>query len=133
MRVLETSSAVAPFVFPSCCGLPAINAGYREPARRMAKQTIEAIEASGVDTIVSTSTSCLGAIRHDYPRLLRDEPEWRERGLAAARRMVDFATYVETHGAHDPAHATAARPGDRARRLPVTSWARPRPRRCAGC
>ena len=112
VRVLETSSAVAPVVFPSCCGLPAINAGYREPARRMAKQTIEAIEASGVDTIVSTSTSCLGAIRHDYPRLLRDEPEWRERALAAARRMVDFATYVETHGSHD---ARASQP-----RGPVT-------------
>ena len=98
VRVLGISSAVAPVVFKSCCGLPAINAGYRDPALRMAKQTIEAIEGSGVDTIVTTSTSCLGAIRHDYPRLLADEPEWRERALAAASRMVDFATFVEKHG-----------------------------------
>ncbi len=97
VRVLG-DAAVAPVVFESCCGLPAINAGYREPALRMAKQTIEAIERSGVETVVSTSTSCLGAIRDDYPRLLADEPEWRERALAAARRMVEFATYVEEHG-----------------------------------
>lgn len=97
VRVLG-DGAVAPFVFESCCGLPAINAGYREPALRMAKQTIEAIETSGVDTIVSTSTSCLGAIRDDYPRLLAEEPEWRERAEAAAARLVDFATYVEEHG-----------------------------------
>jgi len=106
VRVLGDGD-VAPVVFESCCGLPAINAGYREPARRMAKQTIEAIEASGVDTIVTTSTSCLGAIRDDYPRLLADEPEWRERALAAAGRMVDFATYVEKHGAQA---ATKPRP-----------------------
>ena len=97
VRVLG-DAAVAPVVFESCCGLPAINAGYREPALRMAKQTIEAIERSGVETVVSTSTSCLGAIRDDYPRLLADEPEWRERALAAARRMVEFATYVEEQG-----------------------------------
>ena len=91
------AGAVAPVVFESCCGLPAINAGYREPALRMAKQTIEAIENSGVDTIVSTSTSCLGAIRDDYARLFADEPEWRARAEAAAARLVDFATYVEEH------------------------------------
>ena len=76
VRVLG-DAAVAPVVFESCCGLPAINAGYRAPALRMAKQTIEAIERSGVETVVSTSTSCLAAIRDDYPRLLADEPEWR--------------------------------------------------------
>ena len=106
--ILNTSSAVAPVVFESCCGLPAINAGYREPARRMAKQTIEAIERSGVDTIVSTSTSCLGAIRDDYPRLFDDEPEWRQRALAAASRLVDFATHVEEH-APKPAATPKAR------------------------
>ena len=105
VRVL--GATVAPVVFPSCCGLPAINAGYRQPALRMAKQTIEAIEGSGVDTIVTTSTSCLGAIRHDYPRLFADEPEWRERALVAAERMVDFATYVEKHG---PQAASASQP-----------------------
>ncbi|MDE2991221.1 MAG: LUD domain-containing protein [Chloroflexota bacterium] len=97
--------AIAPVVFESCCGLPAINAGYRAPAVRMAKQTIAAIERSGVETVVSTSTSCLGAIRDDYPRLFADEPEWRERALAAAGRLVDFATYVEEHRlAGVPAH-----------------------------
>ncbi len=94
---VQVLGAVTPVVFESCCGLPAINTGYREPAKRMGKQTIEAIERSGVDTIVSTSTSCLGAIRDDYPRLFADEPEWRERAQAAAARLVDFATHVEKH------------------------------------
>jgi iron-sulfur cluster protein len=89
-------TGVAPIVFTSCCGLPAINAGYRKPAVRMIKQTIEAIEAAQVATVVSTSTSCVGAIRHDYPRMLAEDPKWLERALAVAGQVVDFASYLDT-------------------------------------
>jgi hypothetical protein len=55
-------------------------------ARRLAKQTIETLEAAPEEYIVTGAASCAIAIMHDYAHLLRDEPGWRERAerLAAA-------------------------------------------------
>ncbi|MHB8631798.1 MAG: LUD domain-containing protein, partial [Candidatus Limnocylindria bacterium] len=48
-----------------CCGLPPLDAGDRRTARRMAKQTIDALEAVQADWIVSAGASCAIAIAHD--------------------------------------------------------------------
>ncbi len=89
---------VAPAAFPSCCGLPAINAGDRAAAARMMRQTIERIEALDVDVVVSTSTSCVGAIQHDYQRLVDGDAAWARRAADAAAKVRDFASFAAERG-----------------------------------
>ena len=45
-----------------CCGLPAMDSGARDTACRMARQTIETLEACDADYIVSGGTSCVVAV-----------------------------------------------------------------------
>ena len=102
VAVLESLGvAVEPIQFPSCCGLPAINAGYTDQAARMMRQTVEAIEQLDVDAVVSTSTSCAGAMLHDYARLTEGDPEWSERVAAAAAKVRDFTSFVAEQGLSD--------------------------------
>ena len=102
MAVLEALGvAVEPIQFPSCCGLPAINAGYKDQAARMMRQTVEAIEQLDVDAVVSTSTSCAGAMLHDYARLTEDDPAWAARVEAAAAKVRDFTSFVAEQGLSD--------------------------------
>ncbi len=86
-------------VFPQeqwCCGLTFLNAGDRDGAKPLAKQTIEMLEKTGGDYILSSSTSCLVAMSQDYQDLFRDEPEWRERAEALGKKMIDFITFMDS-------------------------------------
>ena len=86
-------------VFPQeqwCCGLTFLNAGDREGAKPLAKQTVEMLEKTGGDYILSSSTSCLVAMSQDYKDLFRDEPEWRERAEALGKKMIDFTTFMDS-------------------------------------
>ena len=64
----------------------------------MARQTIETIERLEVDAVVSTSTSCAGAMLHDYARLTEDDPAWAVRAQAAVAKVRDFTSYVAERG-----------------------------------
>lgn len=77
-----------------CCGLPMLDAGDWEGARRLARRTIATLEAAGADWVVSTANSCVAATAHEYPQLFAGEPRWRERAERLAARTVDFATFV---------------------------------------
>lgn len=55
----------------SCCGQPALNAGYAREARRMARHTVEAFREA--DYVVLPSGSCAGMLRTHYPRILPDD------------------------------------------------------------
>ena len=78
-----------------CCGLPPLDAGDRFTARRMAKQTIAALEAVAADHYVSAGASCAIAIAHDYAELLADEPAWRLRAERIASRTLDLLTFLD--------------------------------------
>jgi len=78
-----------------CCGLAALDSGDRATARGLAKQTIETLEATSADYVVTGAASCAIAIEHDFEWLLRDEPEWRERAARLALRTVDLLTFVD--------------------------------------
>ena len=102
VAVLEALGvAVEPVQFNSCCGLPAINAGYKDEATRMMRQTVEAIESLEVDAVVSTSTSCVGAMLNDYARLTEHDSAWAERARAAAGKVRDFTGFVAERGLTD--------------------------------
>ncbi len=85
-------------VLPSeqvCCGLAHMNAGDRGKAIANAKRTIEMLERTQADHVVSTSASCVVTMVQDYQHLLRDEPDWQARAETQARRIKDFATFID--------------------------------------
>src|SRR5205085_1331015 len=61
---------------PRCCGALQLHAGEDDPARALARQTIEAFES--YDTVVVNAAGC-GSAMKDYGHLLRDDPDWAER------------------------------------------------------
>ncbi len=77
-----------------CCGLPAFDAGDRDAARRMARQTIETLERVQADYIITGGTSCVVCMLHEYERIFGDDPEWRERAERLSRKVVDFTTFL---------------------------------------
>lgn len=88
-------SAGASVVVPKsqhCCGLPAFDGGEWEPARRMAQQTIEALEGEG--DVVTPAPSCAAMITHEYRRLFRDDPGWLARAERLAARTSDLVSYL---------------------------------------
>lgn len=68
----------------TCCGQPAFNAGYRDEARQVARQFLKAFQDAEV--IVAPSGSCVAMVRHEYPRLFANDPDWRN----AARRLASI-------------------------------------------
>ncbi len=93
-----------------CCGLPANNSGDDANARRMARQTIRALERVRADLIVSGSASCVATLSQDYLHLFRDEPRWRTRAAALARRVRDFTSFLDAVAALPAGSLVAAEP-----------------------
>ena len=95
----------------TCCGQPAFNAGMRNDARVMAQHTIKVFEkASG--PVVIPSGSCAAMLRHGYPELFADDPEWLPRASTLAQRTFEFTEFlvdelgVTDVGAHFPEEIT---------------------------
>ncbi len=96
VRVLRATGARV--VVPTgqhCCGLPHLDAGDRAAARRLARQTVTVLESAQADYVVTAAASCAVAMLHDYARLLRDEPDWRDRAERLARRTMDLLSFLE--------------------------------------
>lgn len=84
----------------TCCGQPALNAGYRHHARRAAKHFISLFGDD--DLIVSPSGSCVAMVKFHYPELLDDEPAWRRRAEDLSPRIYELSQYiVDTLGIDD--------------------------------
>ncbi|MCP4754520.1 MAG: (Fe-S)-binding protein [Proteobacteria bacterium] len=76
----------------TCCGQPAINAGYRKPALKAAQHFIEVFENDSV--IVCPSGSCVSTVKHDFPALLAGEAEWAQRAKAVAEKTFELSQYL---------------------------------------
>jgi L-lactate dehydrogenase complex protein LldE len=76
----------------TCCGQPAMNAGYRDQAKRAAKHFIDVFGDD--DVIVSPSGSCVCMVKHHYPQLLRDEPVWLRRAEEVSERIYELSQYI---------------------------------------
>ena len=76
----------------TCCGQPAFNSGYRQQARVAARRFIEIFENKEV--IVCPSGSCVTMVRHHYPQLFADEPDWQRRAEAVAGKTFELTQYL---------------------------------------
>ncbi len=76
----------------TCCGQPAYNSGSRADAKAVARGVITAFEP--YEAVVAPSGSCAGMIRHHYPALFADEPEWAGRAERLAARTFELISYL---------------------------------------
>jgi len=76
----------------TCCGQPGFNSGYHMEARKVARQFLEAFDDAQV--IVTPSGSCATMVRHEYPRLFEDDPDWQARALAAAAKTWEITEFI---------------------------------------
>jgi L-lactate dehydrogenase complex protein LldE len=77
----------------TCCGQPAFNTGYRDPARDLARRFIELYEADPAEAIVAPSGSCTAMIHH-YEDLFEDDAGWRARARAIAERTHELSSFL---------------------------------------
>ena len=76
----------------TCCGQMAFNSGFQNDARTVAKHFLTAF--ADAELIVAPSGSCASMVRHYYPDLFKDEPEWRDRAQWAADITWEFTEYL---------------------------------------
>jgi L-lactate dehydrogenase complex protein LldE len=76
----------------TCCGQPLYNAGYREQAKRAARHFIDVFGED--EFIVSPSGSCVSMVKHHYPGLLAEEPQWCERALKISNRIYELSQFI---------------------------------------
>ena len=76
----------------TCCGQPGFNSGFWEDAREVAKQLLRAFKDAHV--IVTPSGSCATMVRHYYPQLFENDPEWHSRATWAASITWEFTEYL---------------------------------------
>jgi L-lactate dehydrogenase complex protein LldE len=81
--------------FPSsqtCCGQPAFNSGFWNDAKQVARQFLTAF--ADAEVIVCPSGSCASMVRHYYPEVFKDDPEWRDRAVWAASITWELTEYL---------------------------------------
>jgi glycolate oxidase iron-sulfur subunit len=102
----------------NCCGTPVLVHGDRRTARTLARNNLDAFEATGADYIVTGCGSCGSAWQHDYPELFADDPvyaakakRWSERTYDASTFLLKVIDYRPPNGRldavvtyHDPCH-----------------------------
>ncbi len=93
MRLIDRAGVAVRFPQgQTCCGQPAYNSGFRDDARRVARQQLHAL--AGDEPVVVPSASCAGMLREHYPRLFADTPDaGRARQLAA--RVVELCDFLD--------------------------------------
>jgi L-lactate dehydrogenase complex protein LldE len=76
----------------TCCGQPALNSGYPDEARKVARRLIEAF--AGAEYVVSPSGSCCGMIRHYYPTLFGADSGLQREAEALAGKVYEFSQFM---------------------------------------
>jgi L-lactate dehydrogenase complex protein LldE len=77
----------------TCCGQPAMNAGYFEEARRMARNTIDVLTGAPGPVIVP-SGSCAAMIKHGYLELFAEDRIWLSRARELAKRTYELSEFL---------------------------------------
>ena len=75
----------------TCCGQPACNSGYREDARAVARQALEALE--GDDPVVVPSGSCAAQLVH-LADLFEEGSSEHARAKALAPRIHELSSFL---------------------------------------
>jgi glycolate oxidase iron-sulfur subunit len=91
----------------NCCGALQAHAGYREDARKLARQNIAAMLDDRFDAIVTNAAGC-GSTLKEYGDLLREDAQ-QEQGEKFARKVKDVTEFLDELGIRTPARKWKAR------------------------
>lgn len=75
----------------SCCGQPAYSSGNPQQAREVARAQLDLFAQPW--PVVVPSGSCAGMMRHHWPALFADEPQWHAKALALAERVFELTEF----------------------------------------
>ncbi|MEM9951111.1 MAG: (Fe-S)-binding protein [Chloroflexota bacterium] len=93
VKILEHLGITVEFPMgQTCCGQPAFNSGYRTEAKNVAKQFLKTFADAKV--VVAPSGSCTAMIRHEYPTLFANDPEWQAKAEHIASITWEFTEYL---------------------------------------
>jgi L-lactate dehydrogenase complex protein LldE len=77
----------------TCCGQPPYNSGFKSPALKIAKQTIQLFSAKEIPLIVP-SASCAGMIKHHYPTLFKPHSLEAKQSKDLAERTFELIDFI---------------------------------------
>ena len=77
----------------TCCGALAVHAGMREPARRQARQNIDALVDGGYDAILTNAGGC-GSTLKEYDELLEHDERYADKAKRFVALMKDVNEYL---------------------------------------
>jgi len=90
-RVLEANGfMVVEIPGQGCCGAIHAHTGDLEGARELARKNVAAFEGMELDLIAVNAAGC-GASMKEYPHLLADDPDYRDRAESLASRVRDVS------------------------------------------
>lgn len=78
----------------TCCGLPVMMASEEETAKEIAVQNLNAFADHGCNHIVTLCASCASHLKHNYPKLFRDDPRPPANLESFVHQVVDFSSYM---------------------------------------
>jgi iron-sulfur cluster protein len=77
----------------SCCGLPVQMMGELDAARQVAAQNVMALDADGVDFVITLCASCASHLKKNYPKLLSQRPSLASKARIMAEKVLPFSTF----------------------------------------
>lgn len=78
----------------SCCGLPVQMMGNMAVSKEVAAQNVRAFIDEEVDYIVTLCASCGSHLKHNYPALLGDDPEFSDTLPGFIDKVIDLSSFV---------------------------------------
>jgi len=78
----------------SCCGLPVQMMGEMKASRDVALQNLRAFEKENVDYIITLCASCASHLKHNYPVLLANDTNLKEKVDAFAAKVIDLSSFI---------------------------------------
>jgi len=77
----------------TCCGQPPYNSGFKSPAVKVAKQTIQLFSAQDIPLIVP-SASCAAMIKHHYPTLFKTNSLEAKQAKQLGQRTFELIDFI---------------------------------------
>jgi glycolate oxidase iron-sulfur subunit len=77
----------------TCCGALHVHAGLREPARKLARQNIDALLGGNYDAIITNAAGC-GSTLKEYDELLEEDPDYAKKAVQFKKLMKDVTEFL---------------------------------------